>query len=155
MSFIVPAPTPTEEEASIVSGPFWPDIDPAKMREAQRIDNTVTAPRLRHALIEAIATANGALRSWRQGRMDAGYNTLEEIEAEEIDGVSIHVHRYQRAVGCLAKALLLERLKDFDSTAKGDRKAEALEDPIDDLRRDYLNALADITGKGRCTVELI
>lgn len=154
-SLIIPTPTPEVEEAAIVSGPFWPDIEPSKIRQMQRIDNTVTPIRLRHTLIEAISTTNGALRDWRQGKIDQGITKLVDIDAEVIDDLSILTHRYIRAVGCLTKALLLERYRDFDSTGKGDKKAEVLTDPIDDLRRDYLHALADITGKPRSTVELI
>ena len=152
---IIPAPTPPEAEPPIAAGAFWPEIEPAKIREQQRIDNTITAPRLRAVLIEAIAGTNDALRTWRQAQQALGIETLDAIEADEIDETSILVHRYQRAVGCLAKALILERYRDFDSTAKGDKKAEALTDPIDDCRRDHLHAVADIAGRPRCTIELI
>lgn len=155
-SLIIPAPTPEVAEAAITSSPFWPAIVPAEIRADQRIDNTVTPPRLKAALIEAIATTNGSLSGWRTTHQVLnGYATLADVPAEEIDEQSILVHRYRRAVGCLAKALLLERLRDFDSTGKGDKKAEGLTDPIDDHRRDHLNALADITGRSRCTIELI
>ena len=153
--FIVTAPTTPADEPEIVSGPFWPNLDPTKIREAQRIDNTVPPARLRMVIIEAIATTNGALRAWREVQIANGNNKLIDIPADKIDDISILAHRYQRAVGCLAKALLLERYKDFDATGKGDRKAESLIDPIDDCRRDHLNALADITGRPRTTVELI
>ena len=153
--FIVTAPTAPASETPITSDPFWPEIDPVEIREAQRIDGTIPAKRLRLAIVEAIATTNYALRPWREDRIAEGVNTLTAVEAEEIDGTSIHVHRYQRAVGCLAKALLLERYKDLDTTGKGDKKAETLTDPIDDCRRDNLNAIADITARSRITVELI
>lgn len=153
--FIVTAPAEPASETPIASGPFWPDIDPAEQRTAQRIDNTVTADRLRMALIESIATTNYALRAWRDEQTALGYATLSDVPAETIDGKSLLAHRYQRAVGCLAKALLLERLRDFDATGKGDKKAEALADPIDDCRRDHLHAIADIAGKPRTVVDLI
>lgn len=155
MSFIVTAPTPEAEEAKIVSGPFWPDIEPAKIREAQRIDNTVPPPRLRSILIEAIASTNYELRTWREARQAEGKAKLADVPSEKVDDVSILVHRYLRAVGCLAKALLLERYRDFDSTAAGDKKADALDDPIDDHRRDYRHAISDILGVTRTNVELI
>lgn len=155
-SLIIPAPTPETVEADIVSSAFWPAINPAEIREAQRIDNTVTPGRLKATLIEAIATTNDSLAGWRTTQQVLnGYATLADIPAEEIAEQSILIHRYRRAVGCLAKALLLERYRDFDSTGKGDKKAEGLTDPIDDHRRDHLHALADITGRSRCTVELI
>lgn len=156
---VIAAPTPETAESVIQSSPFWPDIDPANMREAQRIDNTITAPRLKGALIEAIATTNNALLAWRSAQQAAGFATLAAVPAEPIDGTSQHVHRYHRAVGCLAKALLLERYRDFDSNGtterQGDAKNETLTSTIDDCRRDHLNALADITGRTRATVELI
>ena len=51
--------------------------------------------------------------------------------------------------------MLLERYRDMDSTGKGDKKAEAQFDTIDDCRRDYHNAIADIIGRRRVTVEII
>lgn len=154
-AMIVQAPATPASEPPIVSSPFWPEIDPIEIRDQQRIDNTIAVPRLRGALIEAIATTNNALRTWRQANETLGITSLAAIEAEQIDGTSLLIHRYQRAVGCLAKALIMERTRDFDATGKGDKKAEALTDPIDDCRRDHLNALADITGRPRNTVELI
>lgn len=153
---IIHAPTPTAAETPITSSTFWPEIDPAQIREDQRIDNTITPARLRGALIEAIATTNDALAGWRTTQqLLNGHAELAVVPAEEIDETSILVHRYRRAVGCLAKALLLERLRDFDATGKGDKKTEGLTDPIDDHRRDHLNAIADIAGRPRTTVELI
>lgn len=154
-NLIITAPTPEVAEPLIESSAFWPPVDPAKIREAQRIDNTVPPLRLKAVLIEAIATTNSALLSWRSTQQAAGFNTLDDVPAEKIDDKSIHLHRYQRAVGCLAKALLLERYRDLDTTGKGDKKAEGLTDPIDDCRRDHLNAIADIAGRPRSTVELI
>lgn len=153
--FIVTAPAAAAAETLIASNPFWPEIDPAAIRDAQRIDNTVTPERLRMALVEAIASTNHALRSWRDGQITAGYVKLSDVPSDEIDGTSILVHRYLRAVGCLTKAIVLERLRDFDATGKGDKKADALTDPIDDYRRDHLHAVADIAGTPRTVVELI
>ena len=158
-SLIIPAPTPTAEERLIESSAFWPPIDPSKIRMVQRIDNTVTPDRLRSALIESIACCNAALLSWRSTQQSAGFAQLAAVPAETIDGISERVHRYHRAVGCLAKALLLERYRDFDSNGtterQGDAKNETLTTTIDDCRRDHLNALADIRGLPRSTVELI
>lgn len=155
MTLIVPVPPPTTAEEPITSSAFWPAVDPVKIREDQRIDNAVTPPRLKAAIIEAIATTNQSLMAWRNGQQNQGINTLENVPAEQIDGISIKHHRYLRAVGCLTKALLLERYRDMDTTHKGDKRAEMLTDPIDDCRRDHLNAINDIRGQARSTVELI
>lgn len=155
MSFVVTTPATPEVEPPINPGPFWPEVDPAEIRAAQRIDGTVTAERLNAELIEAIASVNGELAAWRETQQAAGHDTLAEIPAAEINSASINVHRYLRAVGCLAKAGLTERHPDFDATGKGERKADALDGTIDDLRRDARWAIADILGVRRTTVELI
>lgn len=154
-SFVVTAPAPTPTEEIITSAAFWPEVDPVKVRAAQRIDNTITPDRLREALIEAIATVNDELSIWRAARELEGHATLAAVPAEEIDDVSIRVHRYLRAVGCFAKASLTERTRDFDTTAAGNKKADQLESPIDDYKRDARWAISDILGIGRTTVELI
>ncbi|MBI5917780.1 MAG: head completion/stabilization protein [Nitrosomonadales bacterium] len=154
-AFVVTTPAPEQVEAKIASAAFWPEVDPAKIRAAQRINNTITPERLRETLIEAIASVNGELASWRAARELEGRAKLADIPAEQIDSVSIHVNRYLRAVGCMAKAALQERYSDYDTTASGNKKADQLEDPIDDLRRDARWAISDIHGVTRTTVELI
>ena len=120
-----------------------------------RIDGTITPERLRDALIEAIASVNGELSAWRSARIAEGHATLADVPAEKVANASIHVNRYQRAIGCIAKASLSERYRDFDTTAAGNKKADQLENPIDDLRRDARWAICDILGTRRTTVELI
>lgn len=155
MSFVTTSPVDPIEEAPISSGSFWPIVDPVAVRESQRIDSTITAERLRDALIAAIGAVNRELAAFRATNTAAGYASLADVPAEEIDGVSVNTHGYHRAVGCLTKASLIERYRDYNSTAKGDRKADQLADPIDDLRRDARWAISDIRGIGRTTVELI
>jgi hypothetical protein len=155
MSFAISVPSIEEPDAKITSSSFWPAIDPEAIREYQRIDETVTPQRLRMALIEAMASVNAELADFRRTQMASGIQMLTDIDADQIDDVSILVQRYTRAVGCTAKALLLERYRDYDSTAKGDRQADALRDPIDDLRRDARWAISDILGVCRSTVDLI
>lgn len=154
-SFVVNSPAATPAEAAIASSEFWPEVDPVKVRAAQRIDTTITPERLHEALIEAIASVNTELSAWRIARIAEGRATLAAVPAELIDDVSINVNRYQRAVGCFAKASLTERYRDFDTTAAGNKKADQLENPIDDLRRDARWAISAILGVGRTTVELI
>ena len=154
-AMIVSSPTASTVEPTISSSSFWPDIDPAEIREEQRIDDTITPARLRAMLIEAIATTNDALRDWRLVKLAAGVTTLAAADEDEIDGEPVIVHRYRRAVGCLAKALILERYPDYDATGKGDKKAETQTSPIDDCRRDHRFAISDIRDEARSTVELI
>lgn len=160
MPFIYKSDLPADQEKPITngqfwSGSFWPDIDPVKVRSTQKIDSTVTSDRLRDSLIESISTVNSQLEKWRLIQIAAGRSSLEEVPADEVDGISVLVNRYCRAVGCTAKALLIERYRDFDATAAGNKKADQMENPIDDLRRDARWAISDILGIGRSVVELI
>lgn len=155
MSFVVTAPAADPVEQPIDSGVFWPDIDPVKLRASQRIDSSITPDRLRAALIEAIASVNGELATWKQTQILAGYAALDTVPAETVDTVSVLVQRYERAVGCLAKAEVTERTRDFDTTNEGHRQADALDPSIDELRRDARWAISAILGIGRSTVELI
>ena len=157
--FIQPATPPAGGTATdavpIRSGSFWPEIDPAAARAAMRLDGTVTAERLRGALIEAIASVNSQLADWRRRQQADGFTCLAEVPAEAIDGQSIQVQRWQRAVQCLAAANLTERYRSFDSTAAGHKQADELDTTVDDLRRDGRWAISDLLGFGRSTIELI
>lgn len=139
----------------IVNDGFFPDIDVDTATAAMRQDGTVTAERLRAALVEAALSVNADLGAWRAEQQAAGYETLESVPSAQIDSKSAQLHRYLRAVYCEARAGLIERYRDYDATAAGDRKAEALMQAVEDLRRDARWATSDIVGRPRSTVELI
>jgi len=153
-SFFASEPA-ASDQSQIVNDGFFPDIDVDTATEAMRQDGTVTAERLRGALVEAALSVNADLAMWRAEQQAAGYATLVAVPAAQIDGKSAHAHRYLRAVYCEARAGLIERYRDYDATAAGDRKAEALMQAVEDLRRDARWAASDIVGRPRSTVELI
>jgi len=153
-SFLAPAPAQAGQHVIRNDG-FFPDIDIDIALSAMRQDGTVTADRLRGALVEAVLSINDDLRLWRITQRAAGHASLDSVPAEKIDGKSGHVHRYLRAVYCEARAGLIERYRDYDATATGDRKAEALMQAVEDLRRDARWAVSDIAGRPRSTVALI
>lgn len=153
MSFIATAPSSAPK--TITNSEFWPDIDLAKLRDAMRLDGTVTNERLEHAVINAALQANSDLKDWRIGQQILGFEGLEQVPAEQINGQSIYLQLYLRAVYCVAKANLIERYSDFDSTAKGLKAGEVLSDSVDDLRRDARFAIRDMLGESHVTVELI
>ncbi|AJG19132.1 head completion/stabilization protein [Cupriavidus basilensis] len=153
-SFIAAAPPDTAQEIIRNDG-FFPDLDVAHALKAMRLDGTVTPERLRAALVEAALSTNEELANWKARQYAAGHTTLREIPTPEIDGQSAHLHRYQRAVYCMARASRIERYPDFDATAAGDRKGEVLLLAVDDLRRDARWAISDMLGIPRSTVALI
>ena len=136
----------------ITSHPFWPTISTTHLRDVMRIDGDVTEPRLSHAVITAIAQVNQDLIGYRQEQTQA---TLADVTAEQIGNESELVHHYRRAVYCLTRANLIERLRDYDTTKDGEGRAESLAQTVIDLRRDARFAVRAIIGTTHTTVELI
>lgn len=159
MSFVARPPLADdqapEEEAIVVNDGFFPDIDPAIVRAQQRAPSNITPTRLREAIIAAILTAHIDLVDFAGAAKAGGAVRLADMPAPQIDGESIRVHCYRRAIGLYAKAELIERHRDFDTTNAGAGQASELEGSIDQLRRDAQHALRDLKGRNRTTVDLI
>ncbi|MBP0633282.1 head completion/stabilization protein [Cupriavidus sp. AcVe19-1a] len=153
-SFIATAPAAAGQNL-IANDGFFPDIDVDQALAAMRQDGTVTPDRLRAALIEAALSINAELAGWKASQQAAGHATLLAVPAAQIDGKSTNQHRYIRALHCQARAGLIERYRDYDATAAGDKAAEALLQAVEDLRRDARWAISDLLGITRTTVELI
>lgn len=150
---VVPdVPTPN---SVIACGEFWPDIDPGQCREEMRLDGTVTDQRLRMALVAAITQVQDTLAPWVTTQQENGATVLSDTTTRTVDGVNINEWRFKRAVYCYAAANIQERMRSFDTTAEGHKRADALTDPIDDHRRDGQWAVSDMMGRGRTFVELI
>lgn len=147
-------PTP-EEELPVSNDGFLPSIDPARIRAEQRVPSSITPARLRAAIVAAMMTARIDLIRFTMDAQAGGYATLEAKPAAQLDGQSILCLTYTRAIGLLAKAELIERHRDFDTTAAGGNQASELEGSIGELRRDAQHALRDLQGRGRTTVDLI
>lgn len=146
--------TDTQDEP-ISSHDFFPTIFLLEVRNAMRIDGTITNGRLKHAVIDAIATVNLDLKAYRQQHQADGKRNLEACDDEQINGESLLEYQYKRAVFALATANLYERYRSFDSTKDGNDKAAELERTAGDLRRDYHYAVRDILGGHRWISELI
>ena len=155
MSFITTSPLPETVTTIITTPAFWPDVDLSALRDAVRIDGTVTDARLTHAAINAISAVNKDLSVWRQAQITAGAATLDDVAAEEINGESELRQLYLRAVYATTKANLIERYRDYDATGDGHKAADKLELSADDLYRDARFAIRDIIGDTHTSVELI
>ncbi len=142
-------------DSNIANDDFFPAVDPNLFRSLMRLDNSVTNPRIRQALIEAMGKTNADLSVWKTNQQDQSYADLSEVPAAQIDAKSIHEHDYQRAVFCLAKAEINERYQDYDSTASGTSRAEEIEATIDDYKRQARFAIRRILGQSQSTIELI
>lgn len=151
-----PSHSPTVIDDAIISNNgFFPNITLSEIRNAMRIDGTVTNDRLLHSALEAIQTVNRDLKTYRLTAQKDNINTLAESDDETLNGESEKVYLYKRAVYCLTAANLYERYRNFDSTKQGNDKAEQLIDTAGDLKRDYHFAVRDILGGNRMIVELV
>lgn len=152
---LTPDPAPPADELIVQNVAWFPSIDLAHMREAVRLVGTVTTARLRDAVIAAIDEVNRELTSWRALAEAAGIASLAELPADPIGGESVQLARYRRAVYFLARADLTEKYRDFDSTKSGANDADELATTIDADRRNARQAINDMRGVARVTIELI
>ncbi|SMB82446.1 Phage head completion protein (GPL) [Pasteurella testudinis DSM 23072] len=144
----------TQDEA-IRSDGFFPYISLHALRNAMRIDGTVTNERLKSAVIEAIASVNHDLKAFRRQQQNNGVDKLANVGDDHIDGESVAVQRYKRAVYCLAVAELTEHYRSYDATNTGRKQADENEPLIGELRRNARFAISDILGEVRLTAELV
>lgn len=158
-SFIAPARTTSAgapgADATIVNDGWFPDINIGDLRESTKLDGTVTTERLRRAVIEAISTVNADLAQWQSVQIAAGHTDLASVPAPTVDGVSIQVSRYVRAVYSLTHADITEKYSGYDSTKSGGQKAENLDETVCHSRRNARWAMNDIRGIRRSTIDLI
>lgn len=165
MSLIAAAPplvrtTPPTDPAplgTIDAGPWWPTIDLAALRDEVRLDGTTTPARLQAAATEAVAAVIDQLAEWANLQQAVGWSSLADVPALQVAGESVRVQRWRRAVYCTAKANLIERYSDYDTTgrARKDDQEETRAHQAEQHRRDATWAVRDILGTTRMTVELI
>ena len=89
MSLIAAAPplvrtTPPSDPAplgTVTAGSWWPEIELAELRDAMRLDGTITPQRLLPAVQEAMATTIGLLSTWATEREAEGHASLAFVPA--------------------------------------------------------------------------
>ena len=153
------APVPSAPAAGVIENDGWfPDIALADMRDAMRLDGTVTDARLVQAVVDAILQVNRELADWQGKHAAAGVPALVDVPATRINRESRLLAQYRRAVYSTAKADLIERYRDYDTTASSasDKKSmEWLDEAPGAQRRNAQWAIADMVGRTHLTVELI
>lgn len=153
------APAPPVPTPGVIENDGWfPDITLVDLRDAMRLDGTVTDARLVQAVVDAILHVNRELAQWQGQHAQAGIAALADVPATRINRESRLLAQYRRAVYSTAKADLIERYRDYDSTATSltDKKSmEWLDEAPGAQRRNAQWAIADIVGRSHLTVELI
>lgn len=158
MSFIATGgPTASPDTETIPNAAWWPDVSMQAFRAASRIDRTAPDEQVRTALVSAISNVNAQLNGWlgNQLALNTGATKLADLPDPPGQAEGWYAERYLRAVHSAADALLTESYRDFDSTAEGHQRADAMEGRIDAYRRESQYAIADITGRPRRRVELL
>ena len=145
--------TGSTTDFTLTNDGWFPDIDATAARSALRLDGSVTDIRLETALVNAMLSVNQDLAEFKLDHED--HEGLASIPATEINKTSRLVILYKRAVVCTAGAEIAERYRNYDTSASGDKNAEALTDSADELRRDARWAVRDLIGRVRTTVELM
>lgn len=150
-------PAATDLPDTLPNSPWWPEISFAGYRSVSRIDRTAADSQAYDALVQAIASVNAQLSGWfgHQIALNPGTTTLADLPNPEHQAPDYYPARYQRAIFSTADALLAEAYRDFDSSAEGDRRADAMDGRIDAYRREAQYAIADITGEARRRIELL
>ena len=157
MSDLISYGTGTEPDApsAISNSVFWPDIDPADFADTNRVDSSITAPRVEDALRVAMADVNRQLKDWQAAQEENGAETIDDVSPPSWSTADHYTLLYTRAIYATARASLYERYLDHSATNSGDEKGEAKNIAADDYRRDARWAIAELIGKTHMTVELI
>lgn len=156
MSFVASnGPSTQATNITITNASFFPNLVLEEFRTAMKVDAVATPERALHALRAAVIEVNNRLSRWLTEQINQGFNSITEIPAKPSEIEDQNKFLYLRAVWSLAKANLIERYRDYDTTKAGQEKAEALNESADDYRRDAAWAINDLVGASRSTVELI
>ena len=127
----------------------------AAVRNASRLDGTVTAQRLRRALVKAMSSINRQLGDYKAAQQADGKASLAAVAADDkLDGQPRLVMLYLDAVMSSAKADLIEHYRDFDADGSNHRLQDNAPS-IDEERRNAQWAVRDILGQTHTVVELI
>ncbi|MGN6655733.1 MAG: head completion/stabilization protein [Rhodanobacter sp.] len=149
------ATTPATTPDPISSGDWYPTIDLADARAVMRVDATVTNERLTESIQNAMASVEDCLDAWQAQQVELGRATLADVPSKTIGGTTRLVLAYRRAVYATVQAELLERYRNFDSTGAAGKRADPMDETVDDYRRNVRYAIRDILGRPRADAELI
>ena len=145
----------TVKSQLIVNQPFWPALDLAELINQYRTPSDLPAETIATSLIQAMVIVNSRLNSYRQNQQSAGFNELESSPSEQINGQSIQLILYKRAVFCQAKAIILRDWPAIDRRSDGENLARSGEDTEDRYLQFTDEAIAHFLGRGGITVEAL
>lgn len=135
---------------------WWPGINITAVRDAVRIDTTVTAERLRDAVRLAMLDVADQLASWRAEQEALGHASLQAVPPRlQVDNVSDYVMRFNRAVYSVVAGDVGERQLAQGLSRAGAERAEQLSQDVDVHYRNVTWAVRDFLGQTRARVALV
>lgn len=153
---VIPAPGAPAAPASITCGPFWPDLDLVALRAAIRVDQVVTAERLREVASNAVLDIMDELDAWRLEQIAAGFDVLADVPGRhQVDGRSDYEIRWAKAVQSVIAADLADRQLGQSARSAGMDRVEELATDVDVHRRNVTHAVRDFLGRPRVIAEAI
>lgn len=137
-------------------GPFWPDLDLGLLQKSIRVDQVVTAERLREVARSAVLDIMDELDTWRRDQVAAGFSTLADVPGRhQVDEQSDYQVRWMRAVQSVVAADLADRQLGQSARSAGMDRVEELAADIDVHRRNVTYAVRDFLGRPRVIAEAI
>lgn len=143
---------------------FFPDISLRDFQERYRVNNGQSETRQMQALQRAMQRINRELLdddameeggNWVCQQVKKGFYTLETVPSNHYGGCSEKVMQYRTAIYAHAKARLTERYRDTQTTRTGHDRADDMDLTVDDYDQESREALRQLMGKPRCTIDLI
>ncbi len=124
-------PAPETGDAVIKNTFFFPDVDPKRVRELMRLEQTVSDARLRNAIKTGMAETNAELYDYRLRQIAAGFKTLADVpDAEEIDGENVRVFHYLSAVTAMRPPPCMSVIAGLRPRARVTKKPTASKPPL-------------------------
>ncbi|MBB4797595.1 hypothetical protein HNP32_001319 [Brevundimonas bullata] len=152
----IPAPNTTAAPAVMACGPFWPELDLGLLQKSIRVDQVVTAERLREVARSAVLDIMDELDIWRRDQVAAGFSTLADVPGRhQVDEQSDYQVRWMRAVQSVVAADLADRQLGQSARLAGMDRVEELAADIDVHRRNVTYAVRDFLGRSRVIAEAI
>lgn len=148
---LIPSTNPGEDQTVRNDG-WYPDLDAAQFKLKTGQGDVLGVDQVAAEILDAMIEINASIAAWRAEQTAA---TLADVPAPVYGDESEKIILYRQAVFARARAALLRRTRDYDSTKDGHAKAEALEATAEDYQQQSTEALARLTGRARIVVELI
>ena len=143
------------ESKNIENQPFWPALDLAVLIDDYRTPGDLPQTSVERQLMFAMVVVNSRLEAYRAEQQAAGYETLEDVPAETVGGISIQMELYTRAVFCTAKASILRDWPSIDRRSEAENQARTSEETEDRYLEFADQAICQFTGRTFVNVEAL